>query len=119
MNDKDELGGFTAPEGNNDGADKSRVEEVALENRMFKLRKKIPEDLVEEIDAMDEGDLRQRISESECNILEGEKKKAGDTELNSLKEKVKEMMAPYNDAKKLQRAIAEYAACQLDKRGVA
>lgn len=116
----DELGGFKAPsKTSNDGFDTDAVEQLALEGRMNKLRKKIPPDLIEDIEAMDEDQLRKRISESECNILESEKAKAADTELAALKAKVKEMSGPYNDAKKLQRAIAEYSACLLDKKGVA
>lgn len=102
-----------------DGADPARVEELALEGRMHKLRKKVHPDVIEEVEAMDEEELRRRISQCETNVLESEKAKAADENLRALKEQVKEANAPYAETKKVQRAIAEYAACMLDKKGVA
>jgi hypothetical protein len=99
--------------------DPALLEQNALSERMFKLRKKIHPDLIEEMEAMDEESLRHRISQCETNLLESEKAREADEELATLKEKVKEMTASYNEVKKAQRAIAEYAACLLDQKGVA
>lgn len=101
-----------------DGSDTDMVRTYALENKMHKLRKKLPIDVIEELEAMGEEALRERISQCETNILESEKAQACDGELAALKEKLKEVQGPYQDAKKNQRAIAEYAACVLDKMGV-
>lgn len=115
-------GGFK--KGNNDtedlpdGSDPAAVEQFALAGRMHKLRKKIHPDQIEEMEAMDEAELRRRISQCETNILESEKGKAADDELKALREKLKQINAPYAEVKKVQRAVAEYAACLLDTRGV-
>lgn len=92
-------------------------EAFALETKMNKLRKKLPPELVEELEQMDEADLRKRIVTSECNLHETQKAKEADKELNDLKYKVKEASAPFAEAKKLQTAIIQYATCVLDKQG--
>jgi hypothetical protein len=97
--------------------DKDAVKDLQLRTRMFKLRKKLDPDQVDDLDAMDAEQLRNRIAQCETNILESEKAKAADSELVALRARVKEMNAPYAEIKKIQRALAEYAACLLDERG--
>lgn len=112
--------GFRKNNHGTDGVDPDALASNILEERMHKLRKKLGDDgLIEELEGLDEDGLRARISRCETNILESEKAKAADTELAALKDKVKEANSPYAETKKTQRAIAEYAACLLDKAGVA
>lgn len=112
----DELEGFRVQSKSHD--DDEQAESNALSVRMHKLRKKIHPDQIEEMEGMDEGTLRRRIAQCECNILESEQAKAADADLKLLKDKVREANAPYTEVKKTQRAIAEYAACLLDAKGV-
>jgi hypothetical protein len=91
----------------------------ALEERMFKLRKRIPEGIPEELEALDSEDLKKRIAQCESNILESEKAREADTNLADMKAQAREASAPYREVKKVQRAIAEYAACLLDRSGKA
>jgi hypothetical protein len=100
-------------------ADAPEGERNALQERMFRLRKKIPMDVIADLEAMDEAALRKKISNCETNILETDKAREADEDLAELKEQAKEAAAPYNDAKKAQRAIAAYCACLMDERGVA
>lgn len=98
--------------------DNASLEKTELEKRMHKLRKKFEKkmlqpDLANELEALAEGDLRERIAQCEQAILESERAKAGDHELTSIKEQIKELSAPYAEVKQAQRAIAEYCACVL------
>lgn len=93
--------------------------ENALQEKMFKLRKKISEEQVHELEAMDTERLHERIVESEVNLHDIEKRRSCDGDLASLKEKLKDASAPYREEKAAQTAIANYCACLLDQRGKA
>lgn len=108
-NDLDELDGLQT---NNDA-----MAELELAKQIKKLKKKIPEGIVEEIDAMNSDDLRRRIARSEIAMHETQQAMKADAELSLLKEKVKEMAAPFKEARATQKAISEYAAIQLMKKG--
>lgn len=88
----------------------------ALESKMYKLRK-IIKNQAEELDAMSTDELRTRIVTSEVAIHDVEQAKNRDDELHDLQERLKTVRAPYSDAKKYQSALAQYAACLLEKAG--
>ena len=116
-NTTDELEGFTvAPEKTDD---EEVVASLGLEKRMFKLRKKLADhaDVVEDMEVMDAEDLRSRILQSDSNIHESELARDRDPDVKLYKDKLKEAQAPYNEAKKVQKALADYALCLLDKMG--
>ena len=85
---------------------------------MFKLRKKLDEDLTTELENLDEQGLRQRIAQSECAIHESDRARETDSELNSTIEALKEMKAPYAEVKTTQKNIIKYSTCLLEKMGV-
>lgn len=87
----------------------------ALQKKMFKLRKKIPPDVVEDLENMDAEALKKRIVQCEMNILETQNALEADDGLAALKEQVKEASGPYRDAKNSQRSIATYCAILLNK----
>lgn len=89
----------------------------ALEEVMFKLRKKLGEGLIEELEALDEGGLRSRIVSCEMNMHETEQAKSADDNLRDLEEQTKNAKAPYTDAIKHQKQIARYCACLREKAG--
>lgn len=89
----------------------------ALQEKMFKLRKVVPADMVEEFQALDEEGLHARIVKSGENIYETEKAEEADEDLRALKEDLKEARGPYTDAKKLQKSIASYCYCLLETMG--
>ena len=107
----DELQGFKPD------SDDPSAQELMLQETMHKLRKKIPESTVEELEELDEAGLRSRIAQCEVSIHESEQARLTDKQLAAWKEKVKEANAPYNDVKNAQNSIARYCACRLDELG--
>lgn len=99
------------------GRPKEQMPSDPLELKMFKLRKKIPADQIEDLEGRDTEGLKRRIVESEMHIHETDQAMKADDDLTSLKAQVKEAQAPYVEAKKAQAMLASYAACLLDKRG--
>lgn len=63
-------------------------------------------------------DLKKIIVECEGNIYTIEKDKESNVKLLAAKEQLKEMMAPYSDAKKVQMAKIQYALFLLEGKGV-
>lgn len=91
----------------------------ALLERMFKIRKRLDEDLIDELEALDTSGLRERIVRSEVNQLETERARDADGDLREKKRLLGEAQGPYRDAMKQQKTIANYCACLLDQRGKA
>ena len=114
MTEENELDGF-AP----DLTDNTSADDLALATKMAKLKKKIPDTLVDELEAMSVDDLKARIVRCEVNLHETEQAKTKDAELELAKAKVRELQEPYTDAKKLQSAIIAYCTCLLDQKGAA
>lgn len=85
--------------------------------KLFKLRKKLSETEVEELEAMDDSQLKDRIARCEANVEESERARDNDDELRSLKEQVKDAAGPYRDSVKHQRLIAKYATLMRESRG--
>lgn len=92
-------------------------EHNAEEAKLHKLRKKIPKEVIEELEAMDTADLRARIVRCETNIHETERARERDAGLKEMKKKVSDAEKPYRDAKNAQNAIAQYAVVLLKRRG--
>lgn len=90
---------------------------VALSEEMFSLRKKIPEDMIQDIEAMDVEQLHERIVQSERAQFEAKMAKKADADVLLYKEKLRDASAPYSDVVKTQKAIASYAAALLEKNG--
>ena len=88
-----------------------------LKETMYKLRKKLPESVVDELDEMNLEQLKARIVQSDVNIHESEKARRNDEELESMKLELKEANAPYRDAVKHQKLIIAYSACLMDVMG--
>lgn len=97
--------------------DEGVLRELALKEKMFKLRKKLSDELVDELEAMSVDDLHARIVRCEANLHENEQAKDRDQGLKELQTKLKEARAPYQDAKKQQTSIAQYCTCLLDMQG--
>lgn len=89
----------------------------ALSTRMFKLRKRLDEGLIDELEALSEDDLRTRLARCETNIHATEMALEADDDLKAKATAYKEAAASYNDAKKHQQDIARYCSCLLDQRG--
>lgn len=100
-----------------DPEDVSHDFDNALLEKMFKLRKKIPADIVEEIEAKSVEDLHVRIVKSEKILHDVEVAREADSDLRCLKDKVKDVQAPYSEAKKLQSSIIRYCTCLLEQKG--
>lgn len=97
--------------------DSEPEERNALQEKLFKLRKKMNPDLIQELDAMSEEDVRKKIVEAEGHIHETEQAKDADEGLAELKEKAKEAAAPYNETKKTQTNIVKYCTGLLVQMG--
>ena len=82
--------------------------------KLFKLRKKLGDDLCDELEALDSESLRNRIVAAESNIQISEDALAENEEVQALKESLKEAVGPFRDAIKHQRAVARFCSLSLD-----
>lgn len=83
-----------------------------------KYSKKISEEFMDGINAMDTEEVKKKILEAESNVYEIENAKEGDKELFSAKEKVKEFSKPYSERKTEETAKIKYCLYILENRGV-
>jgi len=90
---------------------------TSLPKKWDDLIKKMPE-FKDTADAADEAGLKKIIVEAEGNIYTVSKEEEADTKLGAAREMVKEMSAPYRDAKKHQQAKIQYALLCLESKGV-
>jgi hypothetical protein len=70
-----------------------------------------------EMEALDEHALKKSIVDSENAIDEQEKNKEADDNLQSAKEKVKELSKDYSDTIKFQKAKIKYSLFLLESKG--
>lgn len=80
--------------------------------------KALPTGFLEEAEAMDEKALRELVVASEGNIRETEREREADEKLQGAKSIVKDLVGPYRDAIKAQRAKIACAMYFLEGRGV-
>ena len=90
---------------------------TSLPKKWDDLIKKMPE-FKDTADAADVEGLKKIIVECEGNIYTVSKEEDEDTKLTAAREMVKEMSAPYRDAKKHQQAKIQYALLCLESKGV-
>jgi hypothetical protein len=90
---------------------------TSLPKKWDDLIKKMPE-FKDTADAADVDGLKKIIVEAEGNIYTVNKEEEADTKLGAAREMVKEMSAPYRDAKKHQQAKIVYALLCLEGKGV-
>lgn len=90
---------------------------TSLPKKWDDLIKKMPE-FKDTADAADVDGLKKIIVECEGNIYTVSKEEDDDTKLSAAREMVKEMSAPYRDAKKHQQAKIQYALLCLESKGV-
>jgi len=83
-----------------------------------KYEKQLPTGWDEMAQSMKDDELKKVIFECEANIYTIEQAKEEDTKLQAAKEEIKEMTAPYSDAKKVQMAKIKYSLFLLEGRGV-
>ncbi len=88
---------------------------TSLPKKWDDLIKKMPE-FKETADAASVEDLKKIIVECEGNIYTVSKEEEEDTKLSAAREMVKEMSAPYRDAKKHQQAKIQYALLCLESK---
>lgn len=87
------------------------------EKRLRKIMKALPPGLAEDIEAMDEAQLRALIIESEGAMQASEAAKFVDDDLANAKFRVSELSEPYKDTKKTQTAKIHFALIQLEDKG--
>ena len=90
---------------------------TSLPKKWDDLIKKMPE-FKDTADAADVEGLKKIIVECEGNLYTVSKEEDDDTKLSAAREMVKEMSAPYRDAKKHQQAKIQYALLCLESKGV-
>lgn len=83
-----------------------------------KYLKKINDEFVTNINAMDTEDVKKKILEAESNVYDIEKAKEEDTELYATRDKVKELSKPYRERKTEETAKIKYCLFILEGRGV-
>lgn len=90
---------------------------TSLPKKWDDLIKKMPE-FKDAADAADVAGLKKIIVEAEGNIYTVSKEEDADIKLGTAREAVKELSAPYRDAKKHQQAKIQYALLCLESKGV-
>jgi len=83
-----------------------------------KVIKKLPEGFTSIVDGAKDQDLKSMMCQCEANIYTIDEAKEGDTKLSSAKEEIKEMNAPYREAKQVQTAKITYILHTLESRGI-
>lgn len=89
---------------------------VEIQKKLSKVKKKLDQMLIEELDDMAEADLKSRIVKCVGNIAESESAKEKDTQLQDCKVELKNLAAPYRDAISHQRAILKYVTLLLQAK---
>lgn len=82
-----------------------------------KIIAKLPVGYAEEAAGMDGDRLRAEIIRAETSLRQVEQEMKANEKLTGAKELVKDFMAPFNDAKKAQRAKIAYSLHVLEERG--
>ena len=77
----------------------------------------IPE-LVDGINSMDTNEIKNKILEIEGHLYSIDNAKDADSELSSLREKVKQISAPYRESKGVETAKLKYCLYILESRGI-
>lgn len=96
---------------------KKDKEPTTFPEKWAKVLKSLPE-FKDTADAASTEDLKKVIVQCEGNIYEIDKDKESNVKLLAAKEVLKEMTAPYADAKKCQMAKIQYALFLLEGKGV-
>lgn len=92
-----------------------RAEEAALDIK--KIISKLPPGFAEDCAGFDGDALRAEIIKAETSLRQVEQDMKANEKLTGARELVKDFMAPYNEAKKAQRAKIDYAMHVLEERG--
>jgi hypothetical protein len=91
-----------------------------MSNSIFpeKYLKKLEQEFVDSLTAMDTEEIKKRVLESESSIYEMESTKEKDAELSDAREKVKELSKVYRETKATDTAKIKYCLFVLENRGV-
>jgi hypothetical protein len=79
---------------------------------------KIDPEFLDSVQAMETEDIKKRILEAEGNMYEIDKAKAADEELTKIREKAREIGAPYRESKSKEMAKIQYLLYTLEGRGI-
>lgn len=82
-----------------------------------KIVKKLPEGFTSIADSAQDDDLKKMICQCEANIYTIDQAKEADEGLAKAREEVKNISAPYRDAKAVQKAKIIYMLYSLEERG--
>lgn len=93
------------------------MEQGKRQKALEKLESKLTETFVDEVKTASEQRLRDLVVQLSKEIEEIEDHKESDPELKSLKEQLKELSAPYRDAKANKRNGLKYVLLVLEERG--
>lgn len=88
-----------------------------LDEKKFKLEKKIGADVAKEMQASDGAKLKEVVVSLSKDIENIETAKADDGKLNTLKEQLKDLNGAYGDARKEKKQKLQYAILLLQERG--
>lgn len=83
-----------------------------------KVIKKLPEGFTSIVDGAKDQDLKSMLCQCEANIYTIDEAKEQDDKLSKAKEEVKELAAPYREAKSVQSAKITYILHSLESRGL-
>ena len=83
-----------------------------------KVIKKLPDGFTSIVDGAKDQDLKAMLCQCEANIYTIAQAKEDDLKLSKARDEVKELAAPYKDAKNVQQAKINYLLYSLEQRGV-
>jgi hypothetical protein len=83
-----------------------------------RLEKKLPTGFIESVESMDLEEMKKKIYESEGHMYAIDQQMEQDEKLNGAKLLIKDLSAPYKDAKATEAAKIKYCFFVLEGRGV-
>lgn len=83
-----------------------------------KIIKKLPEGFTEIVNSATDANLKAMLCQCEANIYTITEAKLADMKLEKARDEVKELAAPYKEAKSVQGAKIQYILTTLSDRGV-
>jgi len=82
-----------------------------------KILKKLPTGFADDANSLSKEELKNTIYQSEANVYTIDKEKEDDHKLNGAKDLIKELSAPYREAKSAQMAKIRYCLWLLETKG--
>lgn len=94
------------------------MKEASFPEKYMKKLNTLAQGFTDAVDTADVDEIKKKLLTAEKNVYEIENEKEANLKLSELKEKMKEITAPYRDARAVETAKVKYCVFSLQQRGV-